>query len=100
MVPGTVCAFRVKAASAGGWGEASPVAVAKMVDSESSLACQEQLKDQLAGTYISSGTIFAVAGGCVALLLCTCFVVFMMRKRSPPPPPPEEFKSVAPPPPY
>ena len=100
MPAGTTCAFRVLAASAGGWSEPSALGVGKMTASPTSIQCEEQLQEQMLGTYISKGTIMMAAGGGAAVLLCICFVVFMVRKRKPPPPPPPEFKDISPAPPY
>ena len=96
MPAGASCAFRVTAASAGGWSEPSAFAVAKMVDSDTSKACEDQLNHQLAGTYVNSAVVFAAVAVVVILLLCLCFAAIIIRRRTPTPPPggPGDFKEM------
>jgi len=97
MLPaGTTCGFRVRAGSVGGWGVASVPAMAKMVDSDTSIKCTEEVYNEMNGSgSMSNGTIVAIVLGIIAGLLAIAFTAFVLKRRSPPPPPPD-FKGAPP----
>jgi len=98
LPPGTPVGFRVHSGNEAGWGEPSEVVLAKTTDSDTSLSCQQQLLDQMNGSYLSPGSVVAIVLGVIAALFALAFLVFMVRRRQPPPPPPPGMmKEMAPP---
>jgi len=92
---GTPVAVRVRAASDGGWSEPSHLGIARTDHSEASLACAQQLVDQVNGNFLSPGATAAIVIGVLAaVLLGVCFVWMFFcggkeffNGRSAPPPP-------------
>ena len=107
MLPaGTACAFRVRSGSTGGWSAPSATAVALTSHSDASIACAQQLINQVNGQYLSPGATVAIVVGMIAvLLLLLCCVWYFMCgganafRKAPPPPPPAKFDNAIPPPP-
>jgi len=108
MLPaGTPCAFRVRSGSTGGWSDASETAVTLTTHSESSLACAQQLINEVNGNSLSPGATAAIVVALIAAICCVlCLVWYFFCggasqfQRSPPPPPPGgKFDNIPPPPP-
>jgi len=94
---GTNVGFKVHSGNEAGWGPPSDVILAKTADSSASLACTQQLVDNLNGNYLSPGSIVAIVLGILAALFGIGFIIFVVRRRQPPPPPPPGMmKEVAP----
>jgi hypothetical protein len=85
---GSVCAFRVLAATAGGWGEPSEPAIVKTADSPASARFNQQLSEEASGTYVDAPAIIMIVLGVIAVICLIAIVVFFMMRRQAPPPPP------------
>jgi len=90
--------FRVHSYNEAGYGPASETVIAKTIDSPASLACEQQLIDNMSGNYLSAGSVVAIVLGVFAGIFALAFGCFMVRRRQPPPPPPPGMmKEMAPP---
>ena len=97
MLPaGTPCAFRVRSGSTGGWSYPSDTAVTLTAPSDSSIACAQQLINEVNGNYISPAMMAVMVVCFIAVALCVLAAVWYFMcggantmRRAPPPPPPK-----------
>ena len=100
---GTPCAFRVRSGSEGGWSYPSDTAVTLTAPSDSSIACAQQLINEVNGNYISPAMMAIIVVVVIGLALCALAAVWYFmcggaNSMKKPPPPPPKFDGIPAPP--
>jgi len=107
LMAGSAVAVQVRSAGQGGVSIPSAMAIAETLSSDSSRECEQRLRNEADGNFVSPGATAAIVIGVlafVALLLCAAWVFmcggkeyFSRNLRPPPPPPPGGKEGAAPP---